>query len=139
VIAAHHLVKRFGTVEAVNDLSFTVAAGQVLGLLGPNGAGKSTAIRMLTTLLPIDGGAGSVGGFDVVEQAAAVRQLIGVAGQSAAIDEKLTARENLELFGRLYKIGRAERRRRIADLVVRFDMSDFADRPAHAYSGVRSQ
>lgn len=135
VIAAHHLVKRFGTVEAVNDLSFTVAAGQVLGLLGPNGAGKSTAIRMLTTLLPIDGGAGSVGGFDVVEQAAAVRQLIGVAGQSAAIDEKLTARENLELFGRLYKIGRAERRRRIADLVVRFDMSDFADRPAHTYSG----
>jgi len=135
VIEAKNLRKAFGSVEAVNDVSFEVGPGQVLGLLGPNGAGKTTTINMLSTLLEIDSGEATVGGYDVQSQPDAVRQLIGVAGQSAAVDEKLTARENLELFGRLYKIPRAERRRRIEELIDRFDLSDFADRPASTYSG----
>ena len=103
VIEARNLSKVFGEVEAVRDLSFTVDAGEIFGLLGPNGAGKSTVIRMLTTLISVDSGSGIVGSFDVRSHPNAVRQMIGLAGQAAAIDEKLSARENLELFGRLYK------------------------------------
>jgi len=135
VIDARELHKSFGEVEAVKSLSFSVEAGQVLGLLGPNGAGKTTTIKMLTTLTQIDGGHAAIGGFDVSTQPDVVRQMIGVAGQSAAVDEKLTARENLNLFGRLYKIPRAERRRRTEELIERFDLGDFADRPASTYSG----
>lgn len=135
VIQARGLGKWFGDVEAVRDLSFSVAAGQVVGVLGPNGAGKTTTIKMLTTLFSIDAGSASVGGFDVQRQPDVVRQLIGVAGQSAAVDEKLTARENLELFCRLYKIPRAARKERIGELLERFDMDSFADRPAATYSG----
>lgn len=135
VIAVKNLRKTFGSVEAVKDVSFEVGPGQVLGLLGPNGAGKTTTINMITTLLQIDAGEATVGGFDVQTQPDVVRQLIGLAGQSAAVDEKLTARENLELFGRLYKIPRIERRRRIAELIDRFDLSEFADRPVSTCSG----
>ena len=135
VITAQNLRKTFGSVQAVKDVSFDVEPGQVLGLLGPNGAGKTTTINMITTLLQIDGGEATVGGFDVRTQPEVVRQLIGLAGQSAAVDEKLTARENLELFGRLYKIPRNERRRRIEKLIERFDLGAFADRPASTYSG----
>jgi len=135
VIEAKNLFKSFGDVEAVQDLSFSVHAGQVVGLLGPNGAGKTTTINMLTTLMAIDGGSASVGGFDVAARPDRVRELIGLAGQSAAVDEKLTARENLELFGRLYKIPRAARRRRTDELIERFDMAEFADRVAGTYSG----
>lgn len=135
VIAVKNLRKTFGSVEAVKDVSFEVEPGQVLGLLGPNGAGKTTTINMISTLLQIDGGEATVGGFDVQTQPDVVRQLIGVAGQSAAVDEKLTARENLELFGRLYKIPRVERRRRIDELIDRFDLNEFADRPVSTYSG----
>jgi ABC-2 type transport system ATP-binding protein len=135
VIAVKNLRKTFGSVEAVSDVSFEVEPGQVLGLLGPNGAGKTTTINMISTLLQIDAGEATVGGFDVQREPDVVRQLIGLAGQSAAVDEKLTARENLELFGRLYKIPRAERRRRIEELIDRFDLSEFADRPASTYSG----
>jgi daunorubicin resistance ABC transporter ATP-binding subunit len=135
VIRAQNLRKTFGSVEAVKDVSFEVGPGQVLGLLGPNGAGKTTTINMVSTLLRIDGGEATVGGFDVRTQPEVVRQLIGLAGQSAAVDEKLTARENLELFGRLYKIPRGERRRRIEELIERFDLGAFADRPASTYSG----
>lgn len=135
VIAVRNLRKTFGTVEAVKDVSFDVEPGQVLGLLGPNGAGKTTTINMISTLLHIDAGEASVGGFDVRTQPEAVRQLIGLAGQSAAVDEKLTARENLELFGRLYKIPRVERRRRIDELIEQFDLGEFAERPASTYSG----
>lgn len=135
VIEVRNIRKSFDKVEAVRGLSFSVDAGQVLGLLGPNGAGKTTTIRMLTTLSGIDEGAAAVGGFDVQSKPDEVRQLIGLAGQSAAVDEKLTARENLELFGRLYKIPRAERRERIDELIKQFDLGEFADRPASTYSG----
>jgi daunorubicin resistance ABC transporter ATP-binding subunit len=135
VIAARNLHKSFGDVEAVKGLSFSVNAGQVVGLLGPNGAGKTTTINMLTTLASIDSGSATVGGFDVGARPDRVRELIGLAGQSAAVDEKLTARENLELFGRLYKIPRPERRRRTDELIERFDMVEFADRIVGTHSG----
>jgi ABC-2 type transport system ATP-binding protein len=135
VIVAAGLYKTYGDVEAVRDLSFSVEAGQVVALLGPNGAGKTTTVNMLATLVPIDAGTASVGGFDVGTQPERVRRLIGLAGQAAAVDEKLTARENLELFGRLYKIPRSERRRRVEELIEQFDMTEFADRVAGTYSG----
>ncbi len=135
VIEAQGLSKSFGAVPAVRDLSFSVDAGQVLGLLGPNGAGKTTTINMLTTLIPIDSGAASVSGYDVAGRPSVVRQLIGLAGQAAAVDEKLTARENLELFGRLYKLPKPRRAARIDELIERFDLGGFADRVAGTYSG----
>jgi len=135
LIEARGITKRFGETEAVCQLDFAVEAGQVLGLLGPNGAGKTTAVHMLTTLIPIDAGAATVGGFDVATRPDEVRQLIGLAGQSAAVDEKLTARENLTLFGRLYKIPRAALQKRVGELISRFRMAEFADRPASTYSG----
>lgn len=134
-VAARGLSKSFGDTHAVRDLSFNARAGQVTGLLGPNGAGKTTTIRMLTTLLSIDSGTASIGGIDVSQRPDAVRRVIGLAGQSAAVDEKLTARENLELFGRLYKIPNPERAKRIDYLVDRFDLTGFADRVAETYSG----
>ena len=135
VVVASGLWKAYGETQAVRDLSFEAHAGEVMGLLGPNGAGKTTTIRMLTTLLPLDSGSATVAGFDVATQADAVRQVIGLAGQSAAVDEMLTARENLELFGRLYKIPRKERAARIGHLIDRFELGEFADRPAKTYSG----
>lgn len=135
VVVADGLCKAYGETQAVRDLSFEARAGAVMGLLGPNGAGKTTAIKMLTTLLSIDSGSAAVAGFDVATQPDAVRQVIGLAGQSAAVDELLTARENLELFGRLYKIPKAERTARIDHLVDRFELGEFADRPAKTYSG----
>jgi ABC-2 type transport system ATP-binding protein len=135
VVAAHGLSKSFGDVVAVDDLSFSVSQGEILGLLGPNGAGKTTVVRMLTTLSSIDQGSATVAGHDVATDPEAVRRVIGLAGQSAAVDEKLSARENLELFGRLYKLPRRQRRSRIDELIERFDMTDFAQRPAETYSG----
>jgi ABC-2 type transport system ATP-binding protein len=135
VIIAAGLYKSYGEIEAVTDLSFSVRAGEVVALLGPNGAGKTTTVNMLATLVPIDAGSAVVNGFDVATRADQVRRCIGLAGQAAAVDEKLTARENLELFGRLYKLPVADRRRRIADLIERFDMVEFADRVAGTYSG----
>ncbi len=135
VIEAVGLHKSFGDKMAVRDLSFTVGAGRVVGLLGPNGAGKTTTIKMLTTLLPIDGGVARVAGFDVSSNPRAVRTVIGLAGQAAAVDEMLTARENLRLFGRLYKMPKADLQARIADLVERFRLADFADRPVSTLSG----
>jgi ABC-2 type transport system ATP-binding protein len=135
IVVASGLWKAYGETQAVRDLSFEARAGEVMGLLGPNGAGKTTTIKMLTTLLPIDSGSATVAGFDVATQADAVRQVIGLAGQSAAVDELLTARENLELFGRLYKIPRKKRAARIGHLIDRFELGEFADRPAKTYSG----
>jgi len=107
----------------------------VLGVLGPNGAGKTTAVRILTTLLLPDRGRALVEGRDVVREPAAVRREIGLSGQSAAIQEELTGRENLEIVGRLYHLGKAEARRRATELLEQFDLADAADRHAKTYSG----
>lgn len=135
IIVAEGLFKSYDGTEAVRDLSFEAWAGSVFALLGPNGAGKTTTINMLTTLLPIDRGRASVAGFDLAGQPDAVRQVIGLAGQSAAVDEKLTARENLDLFGRLYKIPKNERNLRTEELIEGFRMGDYADRTVDTYSG----
>ena len=107
----------------------------VFGLLGPNGAGKTTLVRVLATLLPPDTGRAEVFGRDVVHEPAAVRELLGLTGQFAAVDEILTGRENLQMFGRLFDLSRDEARRRAAELLERFELADAADRPARTYSG----
>ena len=139
VIEASGLHKSYGDTVAVRDLSFSVEGGKVLGLLGPNGAGKTTTINMLTTLLPIGAGTARVAGYDVATEAKSVRRMIGLAGQSAAVDEMLTARENLQLFGRLYKIPKIELAQRIDELIERFRMADYADRPVSTLSGGQSR
>ena len=126
LIEVSGISKSYGDRQAVKSLSFSVSAGKVLGLLGANGAGKTTTVNMLTTLTSIDSGTASICGYDVASQPDEVRQLIGLAGQFAAIDEKLTVRENLRLFGRLYKIPRRNLNARIDDLLQRFRMTGFA-------------
>lgn len=134
-VVADGLEKAFGDVRAVRGVTFQVERGSVLGILGPNGAGKTTVVKILTTLLAPDGGRALVEGRDVVQSAAAVRELIGLAGQSAAIQEELTGRENLEIMGRLYHLSNAAATRRAVELLERFDLTDAADRPAKGYSG----
>jgi ABC-2 type transport system ATP-binding protein len=134
-IAAEGLSKAFGDVEALRDVDLAVAPGSVLGLLGPNGAGKTTAVRILTTLLRPDAGRARVAGRDVLRQPAAVRQMIGLAGQSAAVDEYLTGRENLVMAGRLHHLNRAEAHRRAAELLQRFELAEAVDRTVRTYSG----
>jgi len=134
-ILVEGLTKSFGDVHALRGIDLSVPRGTVLGVLGPNGAGKTTAVRILTTLLQPDSGRALVEGRDVVRQASAVRRLIGLSGQSAAIQEELTGRENLELIGRLYHLKRADARTRAAELLAQFDLTDAAHRPAKTYSG----
>src|SRR5213080_4166164 len=129
------LVKRFGATKALNGVELEVAQGTVFGLLGPNGAGKTTLVRVLATLLEPDAGRAEVFGRDVVNEAVAVRELLGLTGQFAAVDEILSGRENLLMFGRLFGLPRHEARRRAAALLERFDLADAADRPAKTYSG----
>src|SRR5918992_5782251 len=105
-VETERLQKRFGDVRALGGVDLRIEPGIVFGLLGPNGAGKTTAVRILTTLLQPDDGSARVAGFDVVRDAPKVRERIGLAGQSAAVDENLTGFENLELVGRLYHLGR---------------------------------
>jgi ABC-2 type transport system ATP-binding protein len=126
---------RAGTVRALDGLDLAVAEGSVLGLLGPNGAGKTTTVRILSTLLKPDGGRATVAGFDVVTQAQALRSVIGLSGQYAAVDENLTGRENLTLFGRLYGLAKPEARQRASDLLEQFDLTEAADRVVKTYSG----
>ena len=135
VIAARNLRKTFGEVVAVDDLSLEVYSGEVVGLLGPNGAGKTTTIKMLTTLTFIEAGSATVGSFDVATQGDQVRASIGLAGQSAAVDEKLTVRENLDLFGRLYHLPKKARLARVEELVEKFRLTEFADQPVGTLSG----
>lgn len=135
VIEARGLVKKFGDVVALDGLDLTVHEGSVLGLLGPNGAGKTTAVRILTTLLKPDVGSATVAGFDVVKQANKVRGVIGLTGQYAAVDEYLTGRENLRMFGDLYHLKQSYVRERSEELLARFDLTEAADRSLRTYSG----
>jgi ABC-2 type transport system ATP-binding protein len=129
------LVVRFGEVEAVRGVSFAVAPGEVFGLLGPNGAGKTTTLRVLTTLLPPTDGRASVAGFDVVRGGLAVRQRIGYVPQAISIDGALTARENLEFYGRVTGVPRRRRRDRIALAVEAMELQPFLDRLGRTLSG----
>jgi ABC transporter DrrB family efflux protein len=129
------VVKRFGATVALDGAGLEIPGGMVFGLLGPNGAGKTTLVRILATLLAPDAGRAEVLGHDVVREPAAVRELLGLTGQFAAVDELLTGRENLEMFGRLFKLSREEARRRAGELLERFDLAQAADRPARTYSG----
>lgn len=139
VITATGLVKRYrsrsGEVRALDGLDLAVPEGSVLGLLGPNGAGKTTAVRILTTLLDADEGTAVVAGIDVRRDPKGVRRRIGLSGQYAAVDEYLTGFENLDMVGRLYKLGRGRSRTRARELLERFELTESADRPVKGYSG----
>jgi ABC-2 type transport system ATP-binding protein len=134
-IHAEGLRKRYGEHEALRGVSLTVPRGKVLGVLGPNGAGKTTTVRILATLLAADAGSAWVAGYDVAEQPKEVRKRIGLTGQYAAVDERLTGRENLRLIGVLHHLGRRTARDVADDLLDRFDLVDAADRPVKGYSG----
>ncbi len=134
-VHAEGLVKHFGEVKALDGIDLTVRKGQVVGLLGPNGAGKTTTVRILSTLLKPTAGTATVAGFDVVKQPDDVRRAIGLTGQYAAVDEYLTGRENLRMFGDLYHLAPKYVKERSAELLEWFDLTDAADRPAKTYSG----
>ena len=134
-ILVEGLTKSFGDVHALRGIDLAVPRGTVLGVLGPNGAGKTTAVRILTTLLLPDEGRALVEGRDVVRDAAAVRRSIGLSGQSAAIQEELTGRENLEIIGRLFHLSWPSARARAIELLEQFDLIDAADRAAKTFSG----
>src|SRR5256714_7506750 len=129
------VTKSFGATVALAGVDLVVPEGTVFGLLGPNGAGKTTLVRVLAPLRTPDPGRAEVFGGDVVGDAPVVRELIGLTGQFAAVDEILSGRENLMMFGRLFDLPRAEARRRADELLERFDLADAADRPARTYSG----
>ncbi|MDN3355005.1 ATP-binding cassette domain-containing protein [Actinomadura sp. DC4] len=134
-IQAEGLVKRFGDTVALDGVDLQARTGSVLGVLGPNGAGKTTAVRILATLLRPDEGRATVDGYDVVRDAHQVRQLIGLTGQYASVDEMLTGTENLVMIGRLLEMPRREAKARAAELLERFELWDARDRAAKTYSG----
>jgi ABC-2 type transport system ATP-binding protein len=134
-ISTRGIAKSFGEVRALGGVDLDVARGTVLGLLGPNGAGKTTFVRVLATLLKPDAGTAQVVGLDVVREAAALRERIGLAGQYAAVDENLTGLENLTMVGRLYGADRASAKSRGHELLERFDLVDAEKRPVKTYSG----
>jgi ABC transporter DrrB family efflux protein len=129
------VVKRFGSTTALAGVDLEVAEGMVFGLLGPNGAGKTTLVRILATLVVPDAGRAELLGHDVVAESSSARELLALTGQFAAVDELLTGRENLEMFGRLFRLSGAQARRRASELLGRFDLADAADRTAKTYSG----
>ena len=134
-IVAEGLAKRFGRVVALDGVDLELPAGGVLGVLGPNGAGKTTAVRVLTTLLRPDRGRARVAGFDVSEHPAAVRRLIGLSGQYAAVDPFLTGQENLVMIGRLYGLPARQARNRASELTGQLDLAGAAGRLVRTYSG----
>jgi ABC transporter DrrB family efflux protein len=134
-IRVRGVTKQFGGTAALAGVDLDIPEGRVFGLLGPNGAGKTTLVRILSTLLTPDTGRAEIAGHDVVQEPLAVREMLGLTGQFAAVDEILTGRENLERFGRLFKLSKTEARRRAGELLERFDLADAADRPARTYSG----
>jgi ABC-2 type transport system ATP-binding protein len=135
MIRASGLVKRYGSLTALDGLDLGVEEGTVLGLLGPNGAGKTTAVRIFTTLLEADAGTAEVAGLDVRTNPKGVRASIGLSGQYAAVDEHLTGYENLDMVGRLYQLGRKRSRARAHELLERFDLVEAGGRPVKTYSG----
>src|SRR5580658_4687295 len=134
-VEARGLVKIFGDHHAVDGIDLHIPAGGIYGVLGPNGAGKTTAIRMLATLLKPDGGSARIFGYDVVKDNHIVRQLIGLTGQYASVDEKLSATENLIIFSRLLGLDNREAKRRAKELLEEFDLTEAAKRPLAKYSG----
>ncbi len=136
-VSAEHLVKTYdkGSVRALDDLSLDVAEGTVLSVLGPNGAGKTTTVRILATLLKPDSGSAHVAGIDVIKHPDKVREVIGLSGQYAAVDETLTGWDNLVMFGRLYHLGKQQSINRANELLERFSLTDSARRPIKTYSG----
>jgi ABC-2 type transport system ATP-binding protein len=135
VIQAKGLIKSYGKTEVLKGLDLQVKRGSMLALLGPNGAGKTTTVRILSTLLSFNGGTATVEGHDVVKSADKVRSVIGLTGQSAAVDELLTGRENLIMMGRLYRLTEDSAQARATELLEEFDLVKAADRPAKTYSG----
>ena len=135
VVVAKNLRKSYGTNHVLKGIDLKVERGTMLALLGPNGAGKTTTVKILSTLLKADGGTVTIEGFDVAEDADKVRTVIGLTGQSAAVDEMLTGRENLEMMGRLYRLTPASAKQRADELLQDFDLVKAADRPAKDYSG----
>jgi ABC-2 type transport system ATP-binding protein len=135
IVEAIGLEKSFGETRALRGLDFEVEAGTVLGVLGPNGAGKTTAVRILTTLISPDGGRAMIDGIDVTAEPHRVRARIGLTGQYAAVDERLTARENLELVGRFFRMSGGRARQRAVELLGAFDLDDAADRVVKGFSG----
>jgi ABC-2 type transport system ATP-binding protein len=134
-IEARGLIKNFGPDRALDGFDLSVAPGTICGLLGPNGAGKTTAVRILATLLRADSGRATVAGCDVAAQPGKVRSRIGLSGQTPAVDEILSGRQNLVLFSRLSGLDRGAARRRAGELLEQFDLTDAADRPVKKYSG----
>ncbi len=134
-IRATGLTKRYRDITALGGLDLTVPEGSVLGLLGPNGAGKTTAVSILTTLLEPDEGTATIAGADLRTEPQLVRERIGLSGQYAAVDEVLTGYENLDMIGRLYRLGKKRSRARARELLERFDLVDAGDRPVKTYSG----
>ncbi|SPF04200.1 ATP-binding cassette domain-containing protein [Streptomyces sp. MA5143a] len=134
-VRAEGLEKRYGEKRALDGFDLAVREGTVHGLLGPNGAGKTTAVRILSTLVRLDGGRATVAGLDVARRPREVRARIGLTGQYAAVDEVLTGRQNLEMFGRLFHLGGRRAKRRAAELLDRFDLADAADKGVGTYSG----
>jgi ABC-2 type transport system ATP-binding protein len=135
IVEVEGVRKSFGTTDALDRVDLAAESGEVLALLGPNGAGKTTLVRILSTLLRPDAGSARVAGFDTVRDADAVRSVIGLTGQYAAVDELLTGRENLEMQGEFLHLGRSEARRRASSALKEFGLVDAADRRASTYSG----
>jgi len=134
-VSATGLVKTFGDLRAVDGIDLEVRRGEVFGVLGPNGAGKTTMLQMLATLLPMDGGHAEIFGVDVKKHPHVVRQLVGVTGQYASVDENLTARENLFLFGRLLGLEKKKARATGEDLLARFGLEEAGDKQIKEFSG----
>ena len=134
-IQANNLVKKYGDVTALDGLSLEVEQGTVFGLLGPNGAGKTTAVRVLTTLLSPDSGTAIVDGVDVLNDPVHAREIMGLSGQNASVDENLTGIENLIMLGRLFRLPKKEAVVRAKDLLERFNLNDAAKRIVKTYSG----
>src|SRR6478752_8596078 len=133
-VVVSHVSKSFGDVVALRDISFEVGRGEVIGLLGPNGAGKTTMVDILSTLSLPDGGSAEIAGYDVVSDPAGVRRSLMLTGQHVALDDLLTGRENLLMFGRLQGLKKKVAKKRAHELLEQFDLVDAADRAVGNYS-----